>query len=86
MIVVNEMVAHWLPSSESCLDDTGSLVRKGVHDFAGSGAVSLLGATNALIGISMLGPRTGRFDGTRHLKGTTKRLIGHNWTLFYIMF
>ena len=39
--------------------------RAGVHDFAGSGAVSLLGAMNGLIGVSMLGPRLGRFDDSR---------------------
>ena len=58
-VIVYAFVAHWVWAED------GWLAQLGVHDFAGSGAVSLLGAMNALIGITMLGPRLGRFDGSR---------------------
>eukprot|EP00438_Fugacium_kawagutii_P024331 Skav216815 [mRNA] locus=scaffold135:139057:144474:- [translate_table: standard] len=58
-VIVYAFVAHWVWAED------GWLRQLGVHDFAGSGAVSLLGAMNALIGISMLGPRLGRFDESR---------------------
>lgn len=48
--------AHWV------WGDDGWLVRLGVHDFAGCGPVHLLGATNGLAGMYVLGPRTGRFE------------------------
>ncbi|CAE7942062.1 amt-3 [Symbiodinium sp. KB8] len=58
-VIVYAFVAHWEWAPN------GWLKQLGVHDFAGSGAVSLLGAMNGLIGILWLGPRLGRFDGTR---------------------
>ena len=58
-VLVYAFVAHWVWSEH------GWLAKLGVHDFAGSGPVHLLGATNGLIGVLALGPRHGRFDGTR---------------------
>ena len=58
-VLVYSFVAHWVWS------EAGWLAQLGVHDFAGSGPVHLLGASNGLIGVLWLGPRQGRFDGTR---------------------
>ncbi|CAE7226504.1 amt-3 [Symbiodinium natans] len=58
-VLIYSFVAHWVWS------ENGWLAKLGVHDFAGSGPVHLLGAANGLIGILALGPRHGRFDGTR---------------------
>eukprot|EP00439_Symbiodinium_sp_Y106_P022636 s1102_g2.t2 len=58
-VLVYSFVAHWVWSAN------GWLAQLGVHDFAGSGPVHLVGAVNGLIGILVLGPRHGRFDGTR---------------------
>jgi len=58
-VLVYSFVAHWVWSAN------GWLAQLGVHDFAGSGPVHLLGAVNGLIGILVLGPRQGRFDGSR---------------------
>lgn len=58
-VIVYAFVAHWVWA------ETGWLAQLGVHDFAGSGPVHLLGAVNGLIGILCMGPRQGRFDGTR---------------------
>ena len=58
-VIVYSFVAHWVWA------DTGWLRQLGAHDFAGSGPVHLLGAMNGLIGSLWVGPRLGRFDGTR---------------------
>ena len=58
-VVVYSFVAHWVWAED------GWLRLLGVHDFAGSGPVSLLGAVNGLLGIGFVGPRLGRFDGQR---------------------
>lgn len=55
-VVAYAFVAHWVWAP------TGWLHRRGVHDFAGSGVVHLFGATNGLVAILLVGPRTGRFD------------------------
>jgi Amt family ammonium transporter len=52
-------VAHWVWA------DDGWLRALGMHDFAGAGPVHLVGATSGLVAITILGPRHGRFDGTR---------------------
>eukprot|EP00438_Fugacium_kawagutii_P001121 Skav218112 [mRNA] locus=scaffold759:204027:222910:- [translate_table: standard] len=61
-VICYAFVAHWVWS------DTGWLGSLGAHDFAGSGPVHLLGAINGLVAILWVGPRTGRFDGTRPAK------------------
>ena len=58
-VIVYSFVAHWVWS------DNGWLAIRGVHDFAGGGPVHLLGGFNSYIAIKFLGPRQGRFDGTR---------------------
>jgi len=58
-VIFYSFVAHWVWA------DDGWLATLGVHDFAGSGPVHLLGGMNGLIGIVMVGSRTGRFDGSR---------------------
>jgi len=58
-IFVYAFVAHWVWA------DDGFLKNLGMHDFAGGGPVHLLGGVNGLVAILMLGPRAGRFDGTR---------------------
>ena len=58
-VMAYAFVAHWIWAP------TGWLHQMGVHDFAGSGVVHLFGATNGLVAILMVGPRTGRFDGQR---------------------
>ena len=58
-VLVYSFVAHWVWA------DNGFLNQLGVHDFAGSGPVHLFGAVNGMVAILMVGPRTGRFDGSR---------------------
>eukprot|EP00931_Biecheleriopsis_adriatica_P055312 TRINITY_DN32668_c0_g1_i1.p1 TRINITY_DN32668_c0_g1~~TRINITY_DN32668_c0_g1_i1.p1 ORF type:complete len:570 (+),score=91.32 TRINITY_DN32668_c0_g1_i1:43-1710(+) len=51
--------AHWTFNCQ------GWLYEMGLVDFAGDGAVHLLGGTSALVGAWLLGPREGRFDPAR---------------------
>ena len=51
--------AHWL------FTDSGWLNQLGAHDFAGGASVHIFGGVNGLIAVLFLGPRQGRFDGTR---------------------
>jgi len=52
----------WLSMDAKVLSDDKS---SGFHDFAGSGIVHLTGGITALYGAIALGPRIGRFDGTK---------------------
>lgn len=58
-IIFYSFVAHWV------FDTGGWLNMRGVHDFAGAGPVHLFGGVNGLIGVLFVGPRKGRFDGSR---------------------
>jgi len=58
-VLVYSFVAHWVWA------ENGWLAVRGVHDFAGGGPVHLLGGFNSFIAVIFLGPRKGRFDGTR---------------------
>ena len=58
-VVIYAFCAHWIWS------DDGWLAELGFHDFAGESAVHLHGAMNGLVAILFVGPRVGRFDGTR---------------------
>jgi Amt family ammonium transporter len=58
-VVFYSFCAHWV------FDKGGWLNMMGVHDFAGAGPVHLFGGINGLIGILFVGPRRGRFDGSR---------------------
>jgi ammonium transporter, Amt family len=50
----------------------------GMQDFAGSTAVHLIGASGALAGVLLLGPRLGKFD---H-RGLPRAIPGHSMPLF----
>ncbi|KAL3937107.1 MAG: hypothetical protein SGBAC_007715 [Bacillariaceae sp.] len=58
-VIIYSFVAHWVWA------DDGWLLNRGFHDFAGGAAVHLHGAVNGFIAILFVGPRRGRFDGTR---------------------
>ncbi len=59
---------HWVWSSD------GWLAKLGVHDFAGSGIVHMLGGTLSLVGAAILGPRIGKYK----KDGTPNAIPGHN--------
>lgn len=74
-VVVYSFVAHWVWASN------GWLAQVGFHDFAGGGAVHLHGAINGIIAILFVGPRRGRFDGSRpesdfHESSPTSMIFG----------
>ena len=58
-VVIYAFCAHWIWA------DDGWLAELGFHDFAGGSAIHLHGAMNGLVAILFVGPRRGRFDGTR---------------------
>ncbi|XP_063223199.1 putative ammonium transporter 1 [Bacillus rossius redtenbacheri] len=69
--LVYPMVSHWVWSPQ------GWLLQLGYKDFAGSGAVHLLGGTCSLVAAVFLGPRIGRFDG----KLGPELFLGHSTPL-----
>lgn len=54
----------------------GWLATRGFHDFAGSTLVHSVGGWGALVGVIMLGPRTGKYVG-----GASRALTGHSMPL-----
>jgi len=58
-VIFYSFVAHWTWA------DDGFLNKMGAHDFAGGGPVHIFGGVNGLVATIFLGPRKGRFDGTR---------------------
>jgi len=58
-VIFYAFVAHWI------MADGGFLKEEGVHDFAGGAPVHVFGGINGLVATLFLGPRTGRFDGTK---------------------
>jgi len=60
-VIFYSFVAHWV------FDSTGWLYAMGAHDFAGGAPVHVFGGINGLVAVLFLGPRKGRFDGTRPL-------------------
>ncbi|CAM9643274.1 unnamed protein product [Ascophyllum nodosum] len=70
MCLIYPIVAHWVWSDKGWAspgNDTEDLLFGcGAIDFAGSGVVHMTGGLAALVGITVLGPRAGRFneDGT----------------------
>jgi len=63
---VYPIVAHWVWSSTGWLSWTNPDSRLKLLDFAGSGVVHMTGGLAALVGAKVIGPRTGRFDGSGH--------------------
>ncbi|XP_047939190.1 ammonium transporter 1 member 3-like [Salvia hispanica] len=76
---VYPVVAHWVWSSSGWLSPNSShrLFGSGAIDFAGSGAVHLVGGIAGLWGCIIEGPRVGRFDAF----GKSVIMRGHNATL-----
>ena len=58
-VAIYAFVAHWVWA------DDGWLGVRGFYDFAGGSVVHFHGAMNGLVAILFVGPRRGRFDGTR---------------------
>ena len=70
--VVYPIEAHWIWGG-------GWLSQMGIHDFAGSTAIHMVGGLTALIGAAMEGPRIGKF--TRNKAGKVEKVHafpGHN--------
>ena len=67
--------AHWIWGG-------GWLSQMGVHDFAGSCAIHMVGGISAIIGAKILGPRIGKFVKDKNGKVTKVNAIpGHSLTL-----
>eukprot|EP00578_Thalassiosira_sp_NH16_P007398 CAMPEP_0181107416 /NCGR_PEP_ID=MMETSP1071-20121207/17074_1 /TAXON_ID=35127 /ORGANISM="Thalassiosira sp., Strain NH16" /LENGTH=531 /DNA_ID=CAMNT_0023190929 /DNA_START=464 /DNA_END=2059 /DNA_ORIENTATION=+ len=58
-VIFYSFLAHWIQSP------IGWLAQMGVHDFAGGAQVHIFGGLNGLVATLFLGPRLGRFDGSR---------------------
>jgi len=56
--LVYPTVVHWVWGG-------GFLAEEGVHDFAGSGVVHMVGGLAGLVGAAVIGPRADRFSGDR---------------------
>lgn len=68
--IIYPIAGHWIWGASG----DGWLAQLGVHDFAGSGIVHLLGGTIALVGAVVLGPRIGKYK----KDGTPNAIPGHN--------
>ncbi len=60
-LVIYPVFGHWVWGNTLNPENNAWLADLGFHDFAGGSVVHLLGATVALVGIKMVGPRIGRF-------------------------
>lgn len=69
--LIYPVVTHWTWSGAGWLTDLG------YTDFAGSGIVHLVGATAALAGVLVVGPRIGKYDAN----GKPQTIPGHSLTL-----
>ena len=77
-VIFYSFVAHWIFTNDGWLNQvrllphdcesvniTISPFQMGAHDFAGGAPVHLFGGINGLVATLYLGPRLGRFDGSR---------------------
>ncbi len=60
-LVIYPVYGHWVWGDLLVEGNEPWLAATGFHDFAGGTVVHLLGATVAIVGIKMIGPRIGRF-------------------------
>ena len=60
-VVIYPLYGHWVWGNLLVEGNSPWLADLGFHDFAGGTVIHLLGATVALVGIVMVGPRIGRF-------------------------
>ncbi|XP_071831993.1 putative ammonium transporter 1 [Apostichopus japonicus] len=72
---VYPVVSHWAWSGTGWLGAGPGNPNVGYQDFAGSSVVHMVGGTAALIGASVLGPRTGRFTNGSDFRGHTVPLV-----------
>ena len=75
-LVIYPVYGHWVWGNLLIADNEPWLASLGFHDFAGGTVVHLLGATVAYVGISMIGPRIGRFDSNGEAKEMPASNIG----------
>ena len=75
-LVIYPVYGHWVWGNLLVTDNQPWLVALGFHDFAGGTVVHLLGATVALVGIIMIGPRIGRFSADGSAKEMPASNIG----------
>lgn len=60
-LLIYPVYGHWVWGGTFGGGTKGWLAEQGFHDFAGATVVHLTGATAALVGVMMVGPRIGRF-------------------------
>ena len=68
-LLIYPVSGHWIWGG-------GWLSQVGLHDFAGSTAVHMVGGICAMIGAKILGPRIGKYD----KNGKPQAILGHNLT------
>ncbi len=66
-LVIYPVFGHWVWGTAIHESNTSWLANLGFMDFAGSSVVHLVGASVGLVGITMLGPRIGRYDAEGNL-------------------
>lgn len=72
--IVQPLVANWVWGGGLLFDLNGSSLERPYVDFAGSGAVHMVGGWAALAGAIVLGPRLGKYNND----GTSNAMPGHN--------
>lgn len=78
-IIVSAIISAFIyPIAGSWTWNNGWLASLGFHDFAGAAVVHLLGATLALVGAIILGPRIGKYRTRKDGSTETIAIPGHN--------